>query len=400
MTAIAGSRVAIVGGSLAGCAAAIALLRAGCAVTIFERSVAELRDRGFGIAIPVPLHEELVAAGYLNSGMPTRHGAQVTWMVREARTSDGRVISRLPFDGRYNNWGVLWRTVRAQVPDESYCNGRDITGIRVDPDGVTIATADGRDDQFDLVVGADGYRSIVRELIDPAAQPIYAGYGLWRGSYTDDRLPAASPPELDRGGVGIVFPGGHGAFYFMPDFAGERLRMNWAVYSAVPQWPKSGSPVLLPPGSVNEDFAAVLEQILTAHYPARWAEIVRQSTRSELSLQPIYDTTVSSYVADRVILIGDASALARPHAAAGATKALQDALALERACREHGTWDRALTAYDAARREEGNSYVELARRLGKALVEETPPWDSMSPGEHQEWLAALMAGRRWPHDAS
>ena len=56
---IAGSKVAVVGGSIAGCATAIALTRAGCDVEVLERSSTGLRDRGAGIAMPHPLRESL-----------------------------------------------------------------------------------------------------------------------------------------------------------------------------------------------------------------------------------------------------------------------------------------------------------------------------------------------------
>lgn len=46
---MAGSRVAVVGGSIAGCAAAIALSRVGCDVTVCGRTHADLADRGFGL---------------------------------------------------------------------------------------------------------------------------------------------------------------------------------------------------------------------------------------------------------------------------------------------------------------------------------------------------------------
>jgi 2-polyprenyl-6-methoxyphenol hydroxylase-like FAD-dependent oxidoreductase len=65
---VRGSRVGVVGGSIGGCAAAVALGRLGCHVTVFERSSGALRGGGSGIAIPVDLRNELIEHGYLPAG--------------------------------------------------------------------------------------------------------------------------------------------------------------------------------------------------------------------------------------------------------------------------------------------------------------------------------------------
>jgi NADPH-dependent 2,4-dienoyl-CoA reductase/sulfur reductase-like enzyme len=65
VTGVRGSHVAVVGGSIAGTAMAIALAGSGCHVTVFERSSGELHARGFGIGIPVAVRDEFVAAGTL-----------------------------------------------------------------------------------------------------------------------------------------------------------------------------------------------------------------------------------------------------------------------------------------------------------------------------------------------
>src|SRR5262245_47502899 len=58
--------VAVIGGSIAGCAAAIALRRAGCEVTVFERSRGNLEDRGAGIGMPLALLHTLVERDFVD----------------------------------------------------------------------------------------------------------------------------------------------------------------------------------------------------------------------------------------------------------------------------------------------------------------------------------------------
>jgi 2-polyprenyl-6-methoxyphenol hydroxylase-like FAD-dependent oxidoreductase len=114
----------------------------------------------------------------------------------------------------------------------------------------------------------------------------------------------------------------------------------------------------------------------------------------EVSLQPIYDERVDRYTGLRTLLIGDAGSVTRPHTGSGATKALQDALALERLAHEHVDWETLLPAYDLERVETANWLVELGRRIGRAQVEQTPNWAAMTPDDFDAWTKATLAGQR------
>jgi len=391
--------VAVVGGSIAGCAAAIALRGAGCEVTVYERTHNDLRDRGYGIGIPAAARERLVAAGFLDADTPVLTCADRLWLVRDETVPRGREFGRIawrqPFPTTLNNWGLLWRALRAHVPDASYREATAVTDLRPGADGVDVFTASTRE-RFDVVVGADGYRSSTRPRVDPAARPHYAGYSVWRGTYLEDRLPTPVPAELERDAMTVCFPHGHAIYYLIPDLGGGR-RMNWAVYLAVPGARRFRDPTSVPPGAVGAELLAHLHRVLR-HFPDYWAEVVLASERSELTLQPIYETAVRSYVADRLLLIGDAATLVRPHSGSGATKALQEAIALGRAAAGHGSWNRVLGGYDRDRRPPGNALVELSRRLGDAQVRHTPPWRTMGPTDFTSWHAATVAGRTYPYD--
>ena len=88
---LSGSRVGVVGGSIAGCAAAIALTRAGCEVEVFERSTGELRDRGSGIALPRRFLDELVARRFLAGDYVACVAARRWWVLADGSTS-GRLL--------------------------------------------------------------------------------------------------------------------------------------------------------------------------------------------------------------------------------------------------------------------------------------------------------------------
>nr|WP_048832633.1 FAD-dependent monooxygenase [Streptomyces varsoviensis] len=391
------SRVAVVGGSIAGCAAAVALARAGCEVTVFERSRGGLRDRGAGITLPASLHDELVDAGYLDPGMRVLRRPELIWLTRAERSTDGRVVGRQPYPSIMASWALVWRGLRDQVPDRDYHEGATVTDVRQREDGVGL-WVDGRPaGTYAAVVGADGYRSAVRPVVAPEAEVRYAGYGLWRGDYPAERgADGARSPLLDDFAA-VGFRGGHAVFYRIPDAAGG-FRQNWALYGSVPYdlYPDGAAPV--PRGRVTETAAAYLDALVARELPPTWADAVRRTERRELSINPMYDTTVSRYAKGALLLAGDAGAIARPHTGAGAVKAIQDARALERACQEHETWAEALAAFDAARRDAGNALTALGKHLGRMRVEDSPDWSTLTPADFESWLHANTHGWQSAYD--
>lgn len=392
-----GTSVAIVGGSIAGCAAAIALQRAGCEVTVFERST-ELQDRGSGIATPIPLRDELIDSGYIDANYATWRMAHRRWLIDDGGP-DGRLLWLQKSEAAANNWGNLWRSLRAHVPDESYRAGISVDSIHETTSGVTIETSDGERSTFDALVGADGYRSHVRGRLVESSTPEFAGYVLWRGNYEESRV--ADRSGLDRADedfswITTVFPGGHGVLYMIPGFddsaeVGHR-RVNWAVYAPTPAGWDFDDPTSIPPGQISPDLYSHFDALLTEHFPSYFEELVRLSPRQEVSLQPIYDEALDRYAAGRLMLIGDAGTVTRPHTGSGATKALQDALALERLAIEGDSWDQVAAAYSEERAAAGNTLVELGRRIGHAQVTNTPEWDTMTVEDFEAWTAATLAG--------
>src|SRR5262245_65074617 len=96
----AGLNVAIVGGSLAGCAAAIALRRAGCAVTVYERSRGKLEDRGAGIGMPLALLHTLIERDFVDAGMAHFHITKAPFVLRadaeEGEHAQGQLLWEQP----------------------------------------------------------------------------------------------------------------------------------------------------------------------------------------------------------------------------------------------------------------------------------------------------------------
>ncbi|NED14490.1 FAD-dependent monooxygenase [Streptomyces sp. SID9124] len=388
-----GGSVAVVGGSIAGCATALAVSRGGAdRVTVFERADAELRDRGVGIALQSDRYEELREAGYVAPEMPWAPLTRRVWSVRDGEAPHGRGFGQQPFPFRAYNWGSLWSELRRRVPEGvDYRSGAVVTAVDPADDGVTLRLSDGHEERFDLVIGADGYRSVVREAMFPGVRPEYAGYIGWRGASDDvEGLPSDG---LDA--HNIVFPGGHCMIYRIPDGTGGH-RLNWVLYTTPPQTdglhPDLRTPTSLPPGRLNSELTDWLRALVAEHFPPFWADKVLGTPAATTFIQPIYDLAVPHYTSGRMALVGDAASVSRPHVGAGSVKALQDATALEAAWVAGDSWKDVLERYDAGRGPVGSAMVALARRMGSTQVENTPDWSAMGQPEFDAWWQEQNSG--------
>ena len=393
-----GMRVAIIGGSIAGCAAANALGRAGCKVDVFERSSKGLMDRGSGIGIPGPLRADLMAKGYLPSDFPGCEMKRRWWQYPDG-TPEGRRLWAQTTPAFANNWGNLWRALRLNVADSTYHEGQRLDDFAETDSGVTARFQDGTTRNFDLLVGADGYHSVVRQRLHPNAEPSFAGYVLWRGNYPESEVRDTriiDAIDNENAWFTVPFRGGHGVVYMIPNFDGSTApghrRVNWAVYAPCP----SGQPLdgieSVPPGAVTKPAFAEFQTLLADSFPKAIGDLIAHSQREDVSIQPIYDSCVDTYVGKRSLLIGDAGTMTRPHTASGATKALEDALALEDIAQRVSEVDELLQRYDAQRCDQARTLNRIGQRIGQAQVIETPDWGAMTAEDFEDWHKGILSG--------
>lgn len=390
--------VGVIGGSIAGCAAATALGRAGCTVEVFERSSKGLMDRGSGIAIPGPLRADLMERAYLPRDFPNCELRARWWQFPDG-TARGRRLWTQATPAFANNWGNLWRALRRNVPDDGYHEGRKLADFTETEQGVVARFQDGETRSFDLLIGADGYHSIVRSKMHPDAKPEYAGYVLWRGNYPEAEVADTSLIDAfdkDRAWLTVPFQGGHGVLYMIPDFDGSNMpghrRVNWAVYAPCPKAQTLNGIESVPPGAVEAAAFAEFQQLLNDAFPKDIRDLIAHTQHKDVSIQPIYDSVVETYTSDRTLLIGDAGTMTRPHTATGATKALEDALSLEDLAGTVDDLASLLAGYDAQRCGQAKTVSQIGRRIGRAQVVETPDWGAMSAADFEDWHKAILSG--------
>jgi 2-polyprenyl-6-methoxyphenol hydroxylase-like FAD-dependent oxidoreductase len=191
------------------------------------------------------------------------------------------------------NWAHLYQRLRRGVPDDLYRSDAAVDRIEATPAGATLHLARGGSLDFDLVVCADGYRSLGRALIDPGAAPAYREMVLWRGLVPERDIRADPLGGCDL--LRPVYQGGHGAVYYVPGPGqgtgrGARLLM-WGFYLQVPasalasvlvddqERQQSGS---VPFGKVHPEVRATLEARLAGLLSPSLLELVQRGGNSSI----------------------------------------------------------------------------------------------------------------------
>ena len=183
-------RALIVGGSMSGLLAALLLRRAGWDVDIFERVESELAGRGAGIVAQPDLIETLRRLGI----DPTALGVEIT--TRKILDASGRLVGEFACPQVLTAWERVYRVLRDAFPRERYHRGRGVSGFVQTEKSVVAHFGDCGAVEAELLVGADGLRSTIRQQCLPELAPLYVGYVAWRALIPEAAFPSAIHREL------------------------------------------------------------------------------------------------------------------------------------------------------------------------------------------------------------
>ena len=394
-------RVGIIGGSIAGCATAALLHRAGHDVTVFERSESDLVSRGAGIVAATAAWQDMLVHGLIDGTLPACRADYSRFVTRAPGTGQQRWLGDVQMSFTLLNWAHLYQRLRRRVPDDLYRSDAAVARIEPTPHGTTLhILPDGALD-FDLVVCADGYRSLGRALLDPGAAPVYRGMVLWRGLLPerDIRVDALDGCDLLR----PVYQGGHGVAYYIPGPGqsperGKRLLM-WGYYLQVPESALASVLVddqerqqssSVPFGKVHPEVRAGLESRLAGLLPRLLFELVRQSGNS--SIQAIYSVVPRSYARDRLCLVGDAGTVFPPFTGSGVLRAVASATSLTDALASAPAVDDALRRWSEAQLQVAAQVVPIAEGIERSSVFGMPDLTTMPATATNDWMSAAFPG--------
>ncbi|WP_329144202.1 FAD-dependent monooxygenase [Streptomyces sp. NBC_01456] len=358
------AKALIIGGGIAGAVTAMALQKADIDAEIFEAHPSGADDVGAFLVVfanglealrVIDAHGPVVAHSFparrveFFDGSGERLGARPIAGAAQGAGLGPRILRRATLSqvlhAEAARRGIAVRHGKRLVGAETVASAE---GTRV------IATfADGSRAEGDVLIGADGLHSVTRGLIDPAApRPRYTGQDTVCGYVRDTEIPL--PPDT------CTLIRGKRAFFGCtraPDGA-----VWWFAHVPGTELDRFDPPAVTP-GAWRERVADLFADDDT---PA--AALVRASGDRVIASGAYDLATIATWHTDTMVVLGDAAHAAAPHAAQGASMAIEDALVLARCLRDRPDAQRAFAAYEELRRERVERVVAASAGMAELVV--------------------------------
>jgi salicylate hydroxylase len=311
------SKVAIVGAGLGGLTAAAACVRAGMEVTVCEQAP-ELGEIGAGINLTpnvlralrhLDLDEKVLARAF----RPERHVFR-NW-------KSGRILFHARVKGEYErHFGApvcnihradLHAVLKDAVPASVLRLGAACVDVQQDAGSAIVALRDGTEIESDVVIGADGIRSTVRQSLFGADAPRFTGNIAWRFTAAASDLPSGLvKPDITN----WLGPGGHVVHYYVR--AGQLV--NVVAVHETDEW-------------TEESWALRADRSEPMAAYAGWNDALQQLLELATTCFKwgLFDRDpLDRWTIGRVTLLGDAAHPMLPFMGQGAGMAIEDGLVL------------------------------------------------------------------------
>lgn len=354
--------ILVAGAGIGGLTSAIALARRGIAVTLAEKRTA-FSEAGAGIQIAPNAGHVLEQ---LDLRLPLRRVSVSLEQLSVRRWADAGLLTSMPMTEadamtpyralkRSDLHAVLLDAART-LPNIRFIIGRGLVEARDTAEGL-VATLVGESGNSETVsalglVGADGLWSQLRELIAPAAPPVFTGYEAWRAVIPAQSGPARLAPEVTL----HIGRGRHAVHYPVAGGRETNLVIVREAKEARPGWSRDGDP-----------------QIILKH-AERASPGLRQLADQARDWQvwSLYDRPPAAMAKGRMALLGDAAHPVLPFMAQGAALAIEDAAVLAHTLADALSRDgaaavpAAMAAYAAARAKRVEKVQAASRSNGAA----------------------------------
>ena len=360
-------RILIVGGGLAGTSLALQLQRAGIDAEIIEKEPV-WGATGTGITLMGPALRAFKTLGVLDRCLAEGAGFSEMTLFNAHGDLVEKVKLHQLLGPDYPAIGGMLRPVLHRILSETALEtgvrvrtGGSVVALREQPDGVEAELTDGTTATWDLVVGADGWRSTVRRLLlgSQEPQPYFLGQAVWRA--------VLARPESLTGEVQFYGPGVKAG---LTPIAPDTMYMFLVEPDASPELPEPADR----PARMREllaPFGGVIGEVRDAITDPEKVDV--RTLNSLLLPAPWYR--------GRVVLIGDAAHATTPHLAMGGAIALEDAIVLAELLSSEPELDSVLSKFMERRFDRCRMVVENSVRLSE--------WEK-NAAEHAEDAARLQ----------
>ena len=337
-------RVCIVGGGIGGLTLAGLLQADGHAVTVLERTPAwapvgagiVLAPNAMRVASALGIRDRLQARGFLpdGTGITDASGASLSRIdSAEAEDRFGGLVAL--------HRAILHEELLGCVDDSSIRLGTSVTEVVTDGDQALVVDTDGQRERYDVVVGADGIRSAVRDLAFGPNPPTYSGYTCWRFVVEHEQHIRAVTEMWGRGRRFGIVPIESGRAYCFAT-SNEPARQEDPDGERITRFQRR--------------FAG-----FGGHAPAMLAALTDDA---QLLRGDIEEVVQDGWSRGRVALIGDAAHALTPNMGQGAGMAMEDALVLSR-CLASEDVNVALRGYESLRRARVEWVRSRSRQIGR-----------------------------------
>lgn len=351
--------IGIVGAGIGGLAAALGLARAGHRVTLLEQAP-QLGEVGAGLSLSptavhglnwLGLHDVLEQKAYKPEDQCVRHfkdARPLVWINRGQALIE-KYGERYYLIHRADLHDALAAAVRAEACVQLHLNKR-CREVHQEAGAVRVRFDDGSSYSFDMLVGADGSRSAVRQQLFGALEPQYTGYIAWRGLVPMERV----PQEILQPASGIFLGNGHLVNRY-PVRNGQLL--NFVAFAQREAWAEEGWSIRSTVEELLAEFEGWTPWVL---------RFMEQVPPNQLFKWGLFDREpLAAWTQGQVTLLGDAAHPVLPFLGHGAVLAIEDGVVLARAVAASGSVEEALRRYEGARRERAAFVVHESRKAGK-----------------------------------
>lgn len=303
-------KILIVGGGIAGLAMARALEQEGIVADLIERKADEPQG-GTGLYLPGNAARALKQLGLLDEVA----ALAVPIDAQRILDSRGRQLSVTLTKDVWSGCGpclalpraVLHAELRASLRHTRLRFNTSISGLKQLGQKCSVSFTDDSSSEYDLVIGADGINSSVRQSTFPKVRPTYTGNVCWRFITRNTAEVKDWTVMLGGGSSLLAIPIGNDQVYVYADVAVNQREARDKI------WQFSLSTLL-------SEYSAPLSSLIKRIPPQNLVHFGR-----------IEQVVMDDWVKERVVLIGDAAHASSPSMAEGAAMALEDALVLARA---------------------------------------------------------------------